>query len=59
MLNPAIGKLIEHYDNRYKLVLTVARSARKIASIAETNRDIITEKPVSLAIDKLAAEENL
>ena len=59
MLNPAIGKLIEHYDNRYRLVLTVARSARKIASIAETNRDIITEKPVTLAIDKLAAEENL
>ncbi len=59
MLNPAIGKLIEHYDNRYKLVLTVARSARKIASIAETNSEIITEKPVSLAIDKLAAEENL
>ncbi len=59
MLDPAIGKLIEHYDNRYKLVLTVARSARKIASIAETNKEIITEKPVSLAIDKLAAEENL
>lgn len=59
MLDPAIGKLIEHYDNRYKLVLTVARSARKIASVAETNKEIITEKPVSLAIDKLAAEENL
>ncbi|MBP3691968.1 MAG: DNA-directed RNA polymerase subunit omega [Clostridia bacterium] len=59
MLDPAIGKLIEHYDNRYRLVLTVARSARKIASIAETNKEIITEKPVSLAIDKLAAEENL
>lgn len=59
MLDPAIGKLIRHYDNRYKLVLTVAKSARKISQFAEENREIITEKPVSLAIDKLAAEENL
>lgn len=59
MLDPAIGKLIDSYDNRYKLVLTVAHSARRISCKAEANREIVTEKPVSLAIDKLAAEENL
>lgn len=53
MLNPAIGELIEKYESRYQLVLDVAKEARKIAEDAEKNGDIIIQKPVSLAIDKL------
>ncbi len=54
MLNPAIGKLINSTDNRYKLVLDIAATAREISETAANNGEIIVEKPVSLAIDKLA-----
>lgn len=54
MLNPAIGKLIGGYENRYKLVLEVAQTARKISQDAMDKGEVITEKPVSLAIDALA-----
>lgn len=56
MLNPNIGKLIKENDNRYRLVLEVAKTAREISVEAEEKGDIITEKPVSIAIDKLASE---
>ena len=59
MLNPAIGKLIESRENRYGLVTEVANCARKIASEAENNKEILLEKPVSIAINKIAAEDNL
>ena len=56
MLNPNIGKLIQHSDNRYRLVMDVAHTAREIAAKAEEKGEIIVEKPVSIAIDKLASE---
>lgn len=56
MLNPNIGKLIKNYPNRYRLVIDVAHTARQIAKEMEENGEISTEKPVSIAIDKLAAE---
>ncbi len=56
MLNPAIGELIENYDNRYELVLDVADCARDISKQAEEDGEILIEKTVSLAINKLASE---
>jgi len=54
MLNPAIGKLIEANDSRYNLVLEIAKRAREIADEAILNGEIITEKPVTIAINELA-----
>lgn len=59
MLNPAIGKLIENYDNRYRLVSDVARCAREVSETAEENGEILIEKPVSIAINKIASEKGL
>lgn len=59
MLNPAIGKLIQNCDNRYNLVLQIAKEAREIADDAIANDEIILEKPVSLAINKIAAEKGV
>ncbi|MBR6693762.1 MAG: DNA-directed RNA polymerase subunit omega [Clostridia bacterium] len=56
MLNPAIGELIEMENNRYQLVLKIAKEARTISEDAQKNEEIIVEKPVSLAINKLSAE---
>ena len=59
MLNPAIGKLIQNCDNRYSLVLEIAKEARSIADEAIQNEEIVIEKPVSLAINKIASERGL
>ncbi len=59
MLNPAIGQLIQKCDNRYSLVLQIAKEARTIADEAIANDEIILEKPVSLAINKVAAEKGV
>ncbi len=56
MLNPAIGKLINNSENRYKLVKQIAKKARTISDEAEKNGEIIIEKPVSIAINKMAEE---
>ncbi len=58
MLNPNIGKLIKNCDNRYRLVLDIAKAAREISGEAEEKGEITTDKPVSVAIDKLANEIN-
>ena len=56
MLNPAIGKLINKCDNRYKLVNQIAQKARNIADEAQEKEEIIIEKPVTIAINKMAEE---
>ncbi len=58
MLNPNIGKLIKNYDNRYRLVLDVANTARDISAKIEESGEISTCKPVSVAIDALANKED-
>ena len=57
MLNPSIGKLINTYENRYDLVIDVARRARQISNRAERDGIILTEKPVTLALNELAEEK--
>ena len=56
MLNPNIGKLIQNCDNRYRLVLDIARTARELSGETIENGEISVEKPVSVAIDKMASE---
>ncbi|MBR7071712.1 MAG: DNA-directed RNA polymerase subunit omega [Clostridia bacterium] len=57
MLNPAIGELISKYDNRYRLVIDISREARNISEDAEKRGEVLIEKPVSIAINKLADEK--
>ncbi len=59
MLNKNLGKLIENYDNRYRLVTDIAKCARKVSEKAQNDGEILIEKPVSIAINKLAADKNL
>ena len=56
MLNPAIGKLIQHSESRYKLVIDIAQRAREIAKEASDNGEIIIEKPVTLAMNAMSLE---
>lgn len=55
MLYPAMSKLNSYIPNRYMLVNVVARRARQIAQSAEEHGEVLEEKPVTIAIDEVAA----
>lgn len=56
MLNKSIGILINNCENRYKLVLNIAKSARRISQKAQDDKVILEEKPVTLAMNEMAAK---
>lgn len=55
-LSPALSDLIDGYESRYELVADVAVRARKISRKAEKTKQILIEKPVTLAMEELDAE---
>ncbi len=57
MLYPPMNKLTENVPNRYLLVNVVARRARQIAQEAENAGEKMDEKPVTTAIQEVAAGE--
>ena len=57
MLYPPVADLLKNVDSRYLLVNVVAQRARQIAVEAETFKEKLPEKPVTLAIREVAAGE--
>ncbi len=57
MLYPPMAQLLKYVDSRYLLVNVVARRARQISIEAEQNGVSLTQKPVTLAIQEVAAGE--
>ena len=57
MLYPAMNKLLKQVPSRYMLVNVVAHRARQIASRAEDEGYPLDEKPVTLALNQVAAGE--
>ena len=57
MFNPDLRKVLTNHLSRYSLVTATAKRAREIAENAEENKVIITEKPVSLALEEILAGE--
>ena len=57
LLYPSLDSLNDEVPNRYLLVNVVARKAREIADNAENLGEHLTEKPVTLAINEVAAGE--
>ena len=55
LLYPSVDALNEEVPNRYLLVNVVARKAREIADDAENLGEHLSEKPVTLAINEVAA----
>lgn len=54
MLNPNLDELLKG-KARYSLVIATAKRARNISDKALEANDIITEKPVSVALDEFVA----
>lgn len=57
MLEPAMNSLLKQVPSRYMLVNVVAHRARQIASQAEDEGYPLEEKPVTLALNQVAAGE--
>lgn len=59
--NPDLRDLLKgeggHAISRYSLVTATAKLAREISDKASEEHEIITEKPVSTALDKLLSGE--
>ncbi len=53
MFNPDLRNVLKNNTSRYSLVTAVAKRAREISSDAQDNSEILTEKPVSLALDEI------
>ena len=53
MFNPDLRGVLKNHLSRYSLVTATAKRAREIAEEAEENKVIITEKPVSVALEEL------
>lgn len=59
--NPDLREILHdgeaHQISRYSLVTATAKLAREISDKAAEDKEIITEKPVSTALDKLLSGE--
>ena len=52
MLKPSENPVLSGNQNRYSLVIAVAKRAREIAEEAENQGTILVEKPVDLAVQE-------
>ena len=57
MLYPPVADLVERVGSRYLLVNLVARRARDIAGVADSEGMPLGKKPVSCAIDEVYTGE--
>lgn len=55
MLYPAVSELEKVTRSRYALVIMAAKRARQISKMAEANEIVLTDKPVKMAINDIAA----
>ena len=53
MLNPDLRNVLKNHVSRYSLVIAAAKRAREISENAEEAHEIMTEKPVSIAINEI------
>ncbi|HIU35035.1 MAG TPA: DNA-directed RNA polymerase subunit omega [Candidatus Fimenecus excrementigallinarum] len=55
MFNPDLKNVLKNNVSRYSLVTATAKLAREISDRALEDGEIMTEKPVSIALDELIA----
>ena len=53
MLYPPVGELADKAGSRYQLVNLIARRARNISTAAMIQKEVLDDKPVSLAIEEI------
>lgn len=58
MLNPNLDEILNG-NSRYSLVIATAKRAKEISQEAIDKKEIITEKPVSLALEEFIRGERV
>ena len=58
MSRPSVDDMLSGKQSRYSLVIAVAKRAREIAQTAEDNGEILTEKPVNMAVNECQAHKS-
>lgn len=53
MFNPDLRNVLKDHTSRYSLVTAVAKRAREISADAQENGEILSDKPVSIALDEI------
>ena len=53
----SVDDMLSGRQSRYSLVIAVAKRAREIAQTAEDNGEILTEKPVNMALKEFQAHK--
>ena len=54
MIYPAISQLLSNVDNRYTLVMEIAKRARQITAGSEGRVDCGSNKPVTIAVNEIS-----
>jgi DNA-directed RNA polymerase subunit omega len=57
MLYPSLADLLKQVNSRYMLVNIIAQRARELSVKAEESGEPLNKKPVSCAIEEIAAGE--
>lgn len=57
MLKPSIDELVEKMGNRYALCIVAAKRARMILEAEDDLMSSDIDKPLSMAIEEIAADE--
>lgn len=57
MLNPDLRGVLKNHLSRYSLVTATAKRARIIAEELEAKKMLMTDKPVSLAVEEILRGE--
>ncbi len=57
MLNPDLRGVLKDHLSRYSLVTATAKRARIIAEELEAQKKLMTDKPVSLAVEQILSGE--
>lgn len=57
MLRPAIIEILNENDSYYSFVISVAKRARDIVDEANTNNEILTRKPIQMAVEQFKNKE--
>ncbi len=53
MLNPDLRSILTDHLSRYSLVIATAKLARRVVEDAEETGEILEEKPVTIALNKV------
>ena len=54
MIYPAIAQLLEKVDNRYTLVMEIAKRARQITAGSESRVNCERRKPVTVSVNEIS-----